>query len=661
MKKSVFLMLIGLCFLVMPVRAQINLLHEFPGSTNDGEMPADSLILSGTTLYGMTNMGGASDYGVIFKVQTNGSGYTVLHEFAGGATDGSYPYGSLIIDGSTLYGMTNGGGADDCGTVFKVQTDGSGYTLLHEFGGSSDGHSPYGSLLLSGSTLYGMTTYGGQYTYGTIFKIETNGSGYILLHEFASSTTDGEEPDGSLIISGSTLYGMTKNGLGNYGTIFKLQTDGSAFTLLHKFAGNAADGGFPEGDLILSGSTLYGMTCVGGDSNLGTIFKIQTDGSGYTLLREFAGGAADGASPQGSLIFSGSTLYGMTPSGGDSDAGTIFKIKADGSGFALVHEFAGGTGDGDSPTGSLVLSGLTLYGMTVFGGDDNWGVVFSLPLLSSIILTAPNGGESWIVGSSHDITWSSSDTFEAVDIDYSIDSGSNWTPVASDTANDGSYSWTIPDTPSTTCLVRVSDAADSDLKDSSDARFTILAVPAETVSTPNQPGGPNSGLIATSYPFTTGGSTSSLGHPVQYKIDWDDGSDSGWLPVGTTQASHSWATAGTYDVRAMARCADHTAIESLWSTTLSVIISDLPTGHYNSPTQYKVLPEVIWATATGGGTWRHLDVQRAGERRDRRLDRVGVLQHGDDAARAVPAVGQQRRRCPEQFQVRQFAGDHRPA
>ena len=132
--------------------------------------------------------------------------------------------------------------------------------------------------------------------------------------------------------------------------------------------------------------------------------------------------------------------------------------------------------------------------------------------------------------------------------------------------------------------------------------FTILAI--ETVSAPSQPSGADSGLKATSYPFTTGGSTSSLGHTVQYKFDWNDGSDSGWLAEGTTQASHSWAANGTYDVRAMARCVTHTTIESLWSATHAITISDSGTlGKYNSPAQQKILPEVIWAAATGGGTW----------------------------------------------------------
>ena len=73
---------------------------------------------------------------------------------------------------------------------------------------------------------------------------------------------------------------------------------------------------------VLSGTTLYGMTSTGGGRNKGTIFKVETNGGGYTLLHEFVGGADDGETPYyGSLVISGTTLYGMTYKGGDSDIG----------------------------------------------------------------------------------------------------------------------------------------------------------------------------------------------------------------------------------------------------------------------------------------------------------------------------------------------------
>ena len=102
--------------------------------------------------------------------------------------------------------------------------------------------------------------------------------------------------------------------------------------------------------------------------------------------------------------------------------------------------------------------------------------------------------------------------------------------------------------------------------------------PSETVSTPSTPTGPTSGTTGTSYTYATGGSVSNQGHSVQYLIDWGDGSNSNWLPVGTTSAPKSWSSAGTYCVKAKARCATHTSVESGWSGCLYVTISTAPTA-----------------------------------------------------------------------------------
>jgi uncharacterized repeat protein (TIGR03803 family) len=139
------------------------------------------------------------------------------------------------------------------------------------------------------------------------------GAGIALLHEFTTGTDDGSSPFYTrLAMSGSTVYGMTLYGGGSsYGTVFSMGTDGSSFDLLHEFTGSVDDGREPYGSLTLSGTTLYGMTRRGGDDDLGTVFSIGVDGSGFIPLHEFAGGADDGQGPYGSLTLSGSTLYGQ--------------------------------------------------------------------------------------------------------------------------------------------------------------------------------------------------------------------------------------------------------------------------------------------------------------------------------------------------------------
>ncbi len=97
------------------------LLHSFTGGS-DGSNPEGSLIQSGSTLYGMTYEGGSGGYGTIFSEPVAGGPETILHSFTGGNADGEYPDGSLIQSGSTLYGMTNGGGSGGKGTIFSITT-----------------------------------------------------------------------------------------------------------------------------------------------------------------------------------------------------------------------------------------------------------------------------------------------------------------------------------------------------------------------------------------------------------------------------------------------------------------------------------------------------------------------------------------------------------
>jgi uncharacterized repeat protein (TIGR03803 family) len=80
---------------------------------------------------------------------------------------------------------------------------------------------------------------------------------------------------------------------------------------------------------MLSGNTLYGATYKGGLSDNGTVFKVNTDGAGFTTLYNFTAGAtnSDGAKPRSGLILSGNTLYGTAREGGSSGKGTIFSLS----------------------------------------------------------------------------------------------------------------------------------------------------------------------------------------------------------------------------------------------------------------------------------------------------------------------------------------------
>ena len=145
------------------------------------------------------------------------------------------------------------------------------------------------------------------------------------------------------------------------------------FTVLKHFAGS--DGANPLARLTLSGGTLYGTTYQGGNSSGGTVFKVNTDSTGYTVLKKFA--YSEGVDPRAGLTVSGSTLYGAAYSGGSSGSGSVFKINLDGTGFTVLKNFAASP-DGIYPAGELTLSGSTLYGTTYSGGNSGYGTVFKV-------------------------------------------------------------------------------------------------------------------------------------------------------------------------------------------------------------------------------------------------------------------------------------------
>src|SRR5437764_154534 len=141
-------------------------------------------------------------------------------------------------------------------------------------------------------------------------------------------------------------------------SVFVFTMANAQYTDLLDFAG-AANGSKPDGALISDGTFLYGTTQVGGTNNLGTLFKIMPDGSGYVKLLDFAG-AANGSYPAGSFIYDGTFLYGMTEFGGSNNMGTIFKIMPDGSNYIKLLDFED-TLNGKQPLGYLVSDGTFLY------------------------------------------------------------------------------------------------------------------------------------------------------------------------------------------------------------------------------------------------------------------------------------------------------------
>ena len=393
-------------------------IKSFGNPEQAGFWPYAGLIQgSDGALYGTTLAGGTAAYGgTVFKMNSDGSGYLVLHNFGNGV-DGQGVHAS-VVEGSdgALYGTTAaGGGVYNAGTIFKLNKDGSGYTVLHKFN-NQDGAGPYAGLIEgSDGALYGTTFNFGSGGGGTVFAIRKDGSGYTVLHNFLNNGTDGVGPQASVMQgSDGALYGTTQYGGSGTsgGTVFKINKDGSGYALLHSFIGGASDCQ-PIAGLVEANGALYGTTSAGS----GTVFRVNKDGSGYSVLAQNIQSYAplllasdmalygtslygqifritqDGTSltwvhsynfQDGSYVYAGllqgrdGSLYGTAFVGGSTDGGTAFKLNKDGSAFAVLHNFDNGGADGiNLSAGVIIGKDGVLYGRTS-GGSAGAGTVFKV-------------------------------------------------------------------------------------------------------------------------------------------------------------------------------------------------------------------------------------------------------------------------------------------
>jgi uncharacterized repeat protein (TIGR03803 family) len=284
----------GSVFKINPDGSGFAVLHSFSHLLGGPYEPTAALVQgSDGMLYGTTQFGGLGSLGAVFKVSTNGTGYATLHNFAGGATDGNQPQSPLIqgLDGAlygatTLGGASSQGGASGFGTMYKINTDGTDFAILHSFMPSGgDGQYPYtaGLVQAQDGVIYGTTQQGGSTAngggsgFGTVFKMNPDGTGFAIIHNFAGGPGDGGLPNSGMVLGRDrTLYGTTEfGGISNNGVVFRLNTQGGAYQVLHHFGVSTNDGQYPGAPLIQANDGgLFGTTKFGGVSNRGTVFRL---------------------------------------------------------------------------------------------------------------------------------------------------------------------------------------------------------------------------------------------------------------------------------------------------------------------------------------------------------------------------------------------------
>jgi uncharacterized repeat protein (TIGR03803 family) len=342
-----------------------------PQATNSDGVSPNGFVLSGHTLYGTAAAGGAYGYGTVFRVDTDGQHFTNLFNFNLGTYDpstlsypnstGETPNPGLILIGNTLYGTTFQGGVFDAGTVFKIDADGSNFAVIYSLA-HTNGQGLSSGLILYSNALYGTASGGGTNESGTVFRIDLSDLSFTKIYDF----TNNAEPYGGLVVYSNALYGFARFGLAGNGFVYRVGL-GGGYADIFDFDGTNASR--PYSTPTLSGNTLFGISFQGGIYGGGNVFRVDTDGQHYTNLFSFplqSGANTTGCNPVDSagLILTGNVLYGTTSVSGSGGQGTVFRLNTDGSGFTVLHSFQ--YTDGAEPE-SLVISGGTLYGMTSYG------------------------------------------------------------------------------------------------------------------------------------------------------------------------------------------------------------------------------------------------------------------------------------------------------
>jgi uncharacterized repeat protein (TIGR03803 family) len=392
-------------------------LYSFSGP--DGAQPIGGLVQSingnlyGTTEYGGANGGGS---GNIFEITPGG---TLAGAFSLCSPSNQCPDGIYLVTG--LVPAVNGDfyGTTLEGAVFRMTLNGA-LTTIYQFCSQAkcvDGEYPQSLVRAANGNLYGTTLEGGTFSSGTVFKIDPSGT-FTTLYSFCSQTdcSDGQFPGALVQATDGNLYGTTQNGgANNFGTVFKITTNGT-LTTLYSFCSQSgcADGEYPANVLVQSAKgNLFGIATAGGGLNAeniyvgaGTIFEITPEGA-LTTLYHFCSqsGCLDGNAPSALLQAADGNLYGTTIGGGVNYQGIVFELTPSGT-FTTLHSFCSQADctDGQSPAALAQATNGVFYGTTLDGGnrgsngycDSLWptcGTVFSLSLgLGSFVETRPSVG-----------------------------------------------------------------------------------------------------------------------------------------------------------------------------------------------------------------------------------------------------------------------------
>lgn len=349
--------------------------------TNSGRNPFGSLSLINNKLYGMTFQGGQNNFGIIFEYSPSNDSFAVKFNF-NGTNSGSNPYGELeLAPNGLLYGMTFLGGSNNLGTLFEFNTQNDSFVKRIDFDGFNNGRNPFGKLThFVNGIFYGLTSQGGNFGQGTFFEFNSTNSTLNVLVNFNGN--NGRNPFGSVVLTpNQKLYGLTnRGGLNNSGVIFEYEINSNSFNV-KKHLNQANNGYSPQNPLINPYAyTLFGTTALGGinqnngATNMGTLFEFDLKNDTFYKRIDFSN--TTGYQPVGKLCYTNQMIYGVNRFGGNTNDGTVYEYNPNNNQIYKRADFNYNTIGAEPVVGLTKANDGFLYGMTTFGGINDFGTLF---------------------------------------------------------------------------------------------------------------------------------------------------------------------------------------------------------------------------------------------------------------------------------------------
>lgn len=310
----------------------------FPFRDTFGNSP-ECMILHNNILYGNTKFGGKSEYGSLFKYDISQSSFSNIFNFDINKSN-RIPDNKLILIDSFLYGVASGTqNLFDSGSIFKISLDGKKYIKLFDFKSPFEfGQNPLGPLVRNGNFLFGVTKNGGIYSGGNLYRIDLSGNNFKKIFNFDIDTFSICRPLATPILVDTWFYGVLESYSFNKRYIYKISINGNSFKII-----GLSNSNLFSPNLVYKNGYIFGTITKGGLYNKGSLFKLRVKDEVFTYLNDFNG--YNGAEPIGELLLDDKFIYGTASKGGIKNLGTLFKFEYCNNPFFKEQTFLLNIGD----------------------------------------------------------------------------------------------------------------------------------------------------------------------------------------------------------------------------------------------------------------------------------------------------------------------------